>query len=101
MGELLQVRCPECDLILYVSRSTGKVVETRRPEAESLKGEDRFDALVRKVKSRGDVVLEKYEKAREQERNKFERLDALFKESTKRIQEEGDTGRAVKDIDLD
>lgn len=100
MVEPLQVRCPECDLILYVERSTGRVVETRRAEHEDLNEEDRFDALVRKAQSRDEAMMEKFNQARARQENKFERLDALFKESKSRVEKDGDIGPEVRDVDL-
>lgn len=101
MVEHLEVKCPECNCILFVERSTGRVVEVRRPVQDQLEGEERFDALVRKAKNRGDAAMEKFEAAREREKDKFSRLDSLFKETKERVEESGEVGPSVRDIDLD
>jgi hypothetical protein len=101
MLEPLKTRCPGCGSELFIDRATGKVVEIRRPVEDQAEGEDRFDALVRKAKTRGDAALEKFQKAQERAKGKFERLDALFKDTKARVEEEGDIGPQTRDMDLD
>jgi len=101
MAEFLETKCPECKCTLFINRATGKVVEVRRPVEDQKKGEERFDALMRKAKTRGDAAIEKFSKAKEREKSKFERLDSLFKETLTRVEESGDVGPAVRDVDID
>jgi hypothetical protein len=101
MAEFLEVKCPECKCTLFVNRSTGKVVEVRKPVEDQKPGEERFDALVRKAKTRGDAAMEKFAQAKEREKSKYERLDSLFKETLNRVEESGDVGPTVRDVDID
>lgn len=101
MPEPLEVTCPGCRCRLLVDRRTGKVIETRKPLEELQDGEDRFDALVRKARGRGDEALDKFSKAQERQKDKLARLDSLFKETKERVEESGDIGPETREIDLD
>ena len=101
MADLLQVKCPECDCILFVKRATGEVVEVRKPIAGQQEGEDRFEALMRKSRTRGDDLMKKFEDAKQKEKNKIARLESLFKETKDRVEQSGDTGPAIRDMDMD
>jgi len=101
MVEPLKVICPDCKCTLFVDRATGKVIEVRKPVEDQHEGEDRFDALMRKAKGRGDAAMEKFLQAKEREKSKFERLDSLFKDAKQRAEKSGDIGPKTRDVDLD
>ena len=101
MAEFLEVKCPDCGSTLFINRSTGKVVESRKPVEGQMEGEDRFEALIRKAKGREQEVMNKFAQAQEREKSKFERLNALFKDGQERVKQKGDDKPDVRDIDLD
>jgi hypothetical protein len=101
MAELLKVECPECRCTLFVERATGRVVEVRKPVSDQMKGEDRFDALFRKAKNRGDAAMQKFAEAQEREKTKLDRLNSLFEETKDRVEESGDIGPEIRDMDMD
>ena len=101
MPEFLEVKCPECQCTLFVRRSTGEVVEVRKPAPDQGEDEDRFDALMRKAQHRGEAAEKKFSQTREEQKTKFSKLDALFQDSKSRVEKSGDHGPVVRDIDLD
>lgn len=100
MSDFIEVKCPDCRTIVIVNRRDGKVVEVRRPILEDSSG-DRFEDAVRKVRESKDAVSKKVEETRAREKSKFDRLDALFKESLEKAKEEGPASRPVRPMDLD
>ena len=96
----IQVTCPECQTILIVRRRDGKILERRKPIIEDSTG-DRFEDAFRKVKRSGGEIERKVEEARERERTKMDRLDALFKEGLERAEKEGPIKKPTSDMDLD
>ena len=101
MADPLKVACPECGCVLYVERVTGKILEARRPVKDQREDEDRFSALMRKAKGRGEAALEKFAHATEKEKTKKERLESLFKDAKEKVVQSGDIGPETRDIDLD
>lgn len=86
-----EVKCPDCNTVLIVDRKTGKVLEVRRPIVE--KGEstgDRFEDARAKVRSIHERAEAKFEATRKAEKEKLSKLDALFKERKKEIEEGGE-----------
>lgn len=74
---------------MVVNKKTGEVVETRKPILEDSTG-DRFKDAFEKVKKSPEIAEEKFRAAQEKEKNKFEKLDALFKEKMKEVKEKGE-----------
>lgn len=87
--ETIKVSCPECKSILVINRKTGEVVELRKPILEDSTG-DRFKDAFEKVKKSQEIVEEKFRAAQLKEKNKFQKLDALFKEKMKEVKEKGE-----------
>jgi hypothetical protein len=100
MLDTINVICPECDCILVVDKKNGKVIETRKPIIEESTG-DRFLDAFQKVKKSSSIAEEKFRAAREKEKEKMTKLDALFSEKLKEIKENGDTGKPRSPFDLD
>ncbi len=100
MIETMNISCPECKCILVINRKTGDVVEVRKPILEESTG-DRFKDAFEKVKQSKAVAEEKFQKAREKEKDKYKKLDALFNEKLKEVKEKGDTGPPDRPMDLD
>ncbi|HEX2973054.1 MAG TPA: hypothetical protein VHP11_12020 [Tepidisphaeraceae bacterium] len=98
--DFFEITCPDCKNILIVRRRDGKVMEVRKPILEESTG-DRFDDAFLKVKRSQSEIEKKFEAAREKEKNKMERLNALFKEGMERTQKEGPIKRPEREVDLD
>ncbi len=98
--DFFEISCPGCQTVLIVRRRDGKVVETRKPILEDSTG-DRFEDAMLKVKRSKGEIEKKFQDAREREKGKMERLDALFKDGIKRSQEEGPIRKPDREIDLD
>lgn len=100
MDDTIKVSCPECNSILVVNRKTGEVIEIRKPILEESTG-DRFEDAFIKVKKSKEMVEEKFRAAQEKERDKFKKLDALFSEKLKEVQERGESGPPERPFDLE
>ena len=98
--EFLEVTCPGCQTILIIRRRDGKLLETRKPLIEDSSG-DRFEDAFKKVKRSKSEIEKKVEEARERERGKMDRLDALFKEGLDKAEKEGPITKPKSDLDLD
>lgn len=98
--DFLEITCPDCRTILIVRRRDGKILETRQPLLEDSSG-DRFEDAYERVKRSTGELERKVEEARAREKNKMERLDALFKEGLDRAREEGPIKKPDRDLDLD
>lgn len=86
-----EIKCPGCATILIVDRKTGKILETRKPLLEE--GEstgDRFEDARKRVEQAGKRIDEKVEAAKKAQNEKLAKLDALFKERAKEIEESGE-----------
>lgn len=100
MSEFFEIPCPGCKTILVVDRRQGKVVEVRKPIVEDSSG-DRFEDARRKVLGEKDTIARKVEEARDRERNKMNRLEALFKEGLQRAKEEGPITKPYNPLEND
>ena len=98
--DFLEVTCPECKTILIVNKRSGKVVEVRKPILEESTG-DRFEDAFQKVKRSKGELEKKFEEARERERTKMDRLNAIFKEGLDQAKKEGPITKPKRDFDLD
>ena len=98
--DFLEVKCPGCDTVLIVDRRNGKVVETRKQLIEDSTG-DRFEDAFKKVKRSKGEVERRVEEAREREKNKMERLNALFREGLEKAEKEGPITKPDRELDLD
>lgn len=89
--EPMNIECPCCKTVLVIDKKTGKVIEQRKPilEASESTG-DRFEDARKRVESSGSRLEEKVEAAKRAEKEKLSRLDALFKERKKEIEESGE-----------
>ncbi len=89
MDDVYQVKCPCCSTILVVERRTGKLIEERRPILEQSSG-DRYQDALKKVRERGSIAEEKFQKFQSERDQKAARLDALFKDNLKKAEEDGE-----------
>lgn len=95
--ETLNVTCPGCKNVLVVDRKTGKVLETRKPLVEDTTG-DRFEDAKRLVETSQERIEAKAEAARKAQSEKLAKLDSLFKERKKEIEDGGEEIERPDDI---
>jgi hypothetical protein len=98
--ELFEIPCPGCKTILIIRRRDGKLIEARAPIIEDSTG-DRFEDAFKKVKRSQGEIERKVAEAKERERTKMDRLNALFKEGMEQAQKEGPVKPPRRDMDLD
>ena len=99
--EFFEIHCPECQSVLIVRRRDGKLLETRKPILKESTG-DRFEDARLKVKGMKDEVERKVEEAKQREKTKMDRLNALFEDGLKKQREEGGpVKRPEREVDLD
>jgi hypothetical protein len=98
--EFFEIACPDCKTILIVRRRDGKIAEQRKPILAESTG-DRFEDAFLKVKRSKGEIEKKVEEAREKEKTKMDRLNALFKEGLERTQKEGPIKKPERELDLD
>ena len=98
MDDFYQIVCPDCKTILIVERRTGKIVEVRRPILEESTG-DRFEDAFKKVCEREERAEAKFRKALESEKSKKSKLDQLFQEKLKEVEESGADIRPINPYD--
>jgi len=94
------VTCPLCGGMLEVDTENGKVVRhfKAKPKMES---EDTLIEGLKAVKAGEGVRDEKFREAREKEKSKIERIESLFREKKREVEESGDTSKPLRPIDLD
>lgn len=97
--EFFEIPCPDCKTILIIRRRDGKLIETRKPIVEDSTG-DRFEDAFLKVKRSQSEIEKKVEQAKEKEKTKMDRLNALFKEGIERSKE-GPIEKPKREVDLD
>ena len=100
MDDVYQIKCPCCSTILVVERRTGKVVDERRPILDQSTG-DRYQDALKKVRERGSVAEEKFRKFQSERSTKFDKLNALFKDTVKKVQESGEEIKPHNPLDMD
>ena len=99
--DFFEIKCPDCQTVLIVRRRDGKIVETRKPIVKESTG-DRFEDARLKVKGMKDEVERKVEEAKQREKTKMDRLNALFEDGLKKQREEGGpVKRPEREVDLD
>lgn len=99
MSDTFNIPCPCCDTILVVERKTGKIIEQRKPILEESSG-DRYEDALKKVRQRPGQAEEKYSRFQAEQDAKKARLNALFDERLKEINESGDIEK-VNPLEMD
>ncbi|MCX7018774.1 MAG: hypothetical protein WCK47_12935 [bacterium] len=100
MDDTYCVKCPCCQTILVIERRTGKIVEERRPILDQSTG-DRYQDALKKVRERGAIAEEKFKKFQAGREARSAKLDALFKDTLKKVEESGEDIKPVNPLDLD
>lgn len=100
MDDTHQVKCPCCNTILIIDRRSGKILDERRPILDQSTG-DRYQDALKKVKERGAVAEEKYRKFQQERSTKMDKLNSLFKDTVKKVEESGEEIRPQNPFDMD
>lgn len=100
MQDAHEVKCPCCNTILIVDRRNGKILDERRPILEQSTG-DRYQDALKKVRERGSVAEEKYQKFHAERGEKMAKLDALFNETVKKVEESGEKIERINPLEMD
>ncbi|OPZ06959.1 MAG: hypothetical protein BWZ08_02174 [candidate division BRC1 bacterium ADurb.BinA292] len=98
--EFFEVPCPECKSVLIIRRRDGKLMETRKPLLEETTG-DRFEDAYERVRRAGNEIERKVAEAREREKGKMDRLNALFNDSLEKAKKKGPVQKPKREVDLD
>ncbi len=100
MSDIWQIPCPCCDTILIVERKSGKVLEERRPIIDQSSG-DRYEDALKKVRERPGHAEEKFSRFQTEQDAKKARLNALFDERVKEINDSGEDVEKVNPLEMD
>lgn len=100
MSQPWQVTCPCCDTILIVDRVSGKILEERKPILEKSTG-DRYEDALQKVRQRPGQAEEKFSRFKDEQDAKKARLNALFDDKLKELQESGEDIEKVNPLEMD
>jgi len=100
MDDTYHVKCPCCQTILVIERRSGKILEERRPILDQTTG-DRYQDALKKVRERGSIAEEKFQKFKAGRESHSAKLDALFKDTLKKVEESGEDIKPVNPLDMD
>ncbi len=95
----LDVICVECGALMTVDLATGAVLSHKKQAPRGKKTS--LDELASSMRQGRETVGRKFAKAVEERKNRAEILDRKFREAQKRAAKEKDTGRPIREIDLD
>jgi len=98
-AEAFEVGCPCCSAVLKVDPETGAVIAHTAPVRPKTFND--IEEAARAMKEQ-DVRRESiFRQSVEAEKHKADLLEKRFQEAVKRAKEAPDTGRPIRDIDLD
>lgn len=100
MKDSHEVKCPCCNTILIVDRKTGQILDERRPILEQSTG-DRYQDALKKVRERGSIAEEKFQRFKSERGEKMAKLDALFKETVKKVEDGEETIERINPLEMD
>jgi len=83
MVEPFKIICPGCKTILFIDRTSGKILEVREPAEDGSSGDKFMDAF-KKIRKERDAVEEKFKDFQKKEKDKKEGLEDLFKKTLKK-----------------
>jgi hypothetical protein len=97
-AKTLDVICVECGALMTLDLATGAVLSHRK-KAPGRKAS--LDDLVSSVRQGREAAGRKFQQAVAERKNRADILDRKFREAQKRAAKEKDTGRPIREIDLD
>ncbi len=100
MIEPFEVTCPCCKSILFINRTSGKIMEVREPLPEDTTGDKITDAF-KKAKKQKAILEEKFKGFKEKEEQKKKSLDELFKKTVKKAKDSGEIEKPESPFEFD
>ncbi len=97
--EAFEVACPHCKAVLKVDPETRAVIAHTAPIQPKMFGD--LDAAAKAMHEQDGRRESLFRQSVEAEKNKASLLEKKFQEAVKRAKEQPDTGKPVRDIDLD
>jgi len=97
-AKTIDVICVECGALMTVDLDTGAVL-SHRPKAPGKKAS--LDDLTSSLRRGREAAGRKFQQAVAERKNRSDILDRKFREAQKRAAKEKDTGRPIREIDLD
>ena len=95
----LDVICVECGALMTVDLATGAVLSHEKLAPRGKKAT--LDDLTSSFRQGRETAGRKFAKAVEERKNRADILDRKFREAQKRAAKDKDTGRPIREIDLD
>ncbi len=98
-GEQFEVRCPDCNAILKIDTATHAVIShVSAPKPKMFNDLEEAARAMKEQDSRRDSL---FRQSVEAEKNKGDLLEKKFQEAVRKAKESPDTGRPIRDFDLD
>ncbi len=98
-AEQFEVTCPDCHAILKIDVETRAVIgHTSAPRPKMFNDLEDAARAMKEQDSRRDSI---FRQSVEAEKQKGDLLDKKFREAVKKAKESPDTGRPIRDFDLD
>ncbi len=95
----LDVICVDCGALMTVDLATGAVLSHKKQPSKGKKAT--LDDLTSSMRQGQEAAGRKFQQAVAERKNRSEILDRKFREAQKRASKEKDTGRPIREIDLD
>jgi len=95
----LDVICIDCGALMTVDLATGAVLSHRKRPSAGKKAS--LDDLASSLRRGQEAADRKFAQAVEERKKRDDILDRKFREAQKRAAKEKDTGRPIREIDLD
>jgi hypothetical protein len=99
MDTFLEITCPDCGAALKVDPATRTVIaHTSAPRKKTF---DDFESAAKAMREQDQRKESVFRQSVEAERNRGDVLEKKFAEALKRAKETPDTGKPLRDFDLD
>jgi hypothetical protein len=100
MSRTIAVTCPHCQAALKVDADAGVVVSHEPPPPQASERPD-FETRLRQMQDDKARAADRMAEAMRREQSKGRIMEDRFRELMEKAKEDKDTGRPVRDIDLD
>lgn len=99
MSDQVKVSCPHCGSNLTVDLEAGVVVDHSRPVEPRDKAD--FDARLKEIEAQKRTAADRMAEAMRKEQSRERLMEDRFKELMDDAKKAPDTGKPIRDIDLD
>lgn len=98
-NSLIEVACPDCGALLKIdTESRAVIAHTPAPRKRTFEDLDQATRHMREAEERRESL---FRQAQEAEKNKEDVFNKRFAEALKKAQETPDTGKPLREFDLD